>query len=210
MHFSGESICKQSQLTPPIFIKLFKYSDNASSKPIPTQLLLPKLYFEIDACSLCLCLCTSCFLCLFACLVVSCTHIYFKSISNDAPIHFTIHMPNEKFKFHMDRNKWTNFSIFLLSTYQFWCIFFSLFSPHLFRIHFKTHISDKKYILNLREKDALVCSVWCISICWMIFLLYLSLFFVPIYRIAEGFPDPRTCLLHQKLQMVSIVNLNKK
>lgn len=29
-------------------------------------------------------------------------------------------------------------------------------------------------------------------------------FSLPIYSVAEGFPDPRTCLLHQKLQMLNI------
>lgn len=35
------------------------------------------------------------------------------------------------------------------------------------------------------------------------FALFVFFFFF-YYRIAEGFPDPRTCLLHQKLQMLNI------
>lgn len=43
------------------------------------------------------------------------------------------------------------------------------------------------------------------QLCFPFTYLYFSVFFFWfIFSIAEGFPDPRTCLLHQKLQMLNI------
>lgn len=80
--------------------------------------------------------------------------------------------------------------------------FHYLFSVFLFRIHFE-RISVKEIYIKFKR-----CT--CVPIQAIHFIPIFSLFafllhyFSLVNSIAEGFPDPRTCLLHQKLQMLNI------